>query len=181
MNSQPRIETERLSLRSFIPQDAARVRELAGDRRIADVTAHIPHPYPDGEAERWIALHPQAWRDGVAAIFALVRRADNELVGCASITGISNGGGEIGYWIGVNDWSRGYCTEAVRALVEFGFGTLGLKRLHSHHLVRNPASGRVLIKAGFSALGRRNTVCGYRRQCEPAEYYELLNAPTREP
>lgn len=175
MSQQPGLETRQLYLRPFSPADAHRVKDLAGDRRIADVTAHIPHPYPEGLAERWIATHSDLWAAGEAAIFAVARRADEQVIGCASITGIRDGEGEIGYWVGVEYWGQGYCTEAVRALAGFAFDTLGLKRLHSHHLVRNPASGRVLAKTGFSSIGRRDTLCGYRRQSEPAEFYELLN------
>ena len=57
---------------------------------------------------------------------------------------------ELGYWIGVPWWNRGYATEAGRALLDFGFGTLGLHRIMAHHMMRNPASGRVMQKLGMT-------------------------------
>ena len=60
---------------------------------------------------------------------------------------------ELGYWIGQEFWNRGYCTEACKAILEFGFEVLGLYKLTAHHLVRNPASGKVLQKIGMTKEG----------------------------
>ena len=60
---------------------------------------------------------------------------------------------EIGYWIGKPFWNNGYCTEAARAVVAYGFDVLGLERIFAHYLARNPASGRVLIKLGMQQEG----------------------------
>ena len=60
---------------------------------------------------------------------------------------------ELGYWIGVPYWGRGYATEAAGAMVGYGFNELGLNRIHARHLARNPASGRVLEKAGLTHEG----------------------------
>ena len=62
---------------------------------------------------------------------------------------------EIGYVLGIDRWGKGYATEAARAIVEFGFGTLRLHRLHAGYYTRNPASRRVLEKLGFREEGRR--------------------------
>jgi RimJ/RimL family protein N-acetyltransferase len=62
---------------------------------------------------------------------------------------------ELGYWIGKPFWGRGYATEAARALVQYGFDTLGLHRIYARHLTRNPASGRVLHKIGMTHEGYR--------------------------
>ena len=59
----------------------------------------------------------------------------------------------MGYWIGLPYWNNGYCTEAARAVVDFAFTDLGLHRIFAHHLVRNPASGRVMQKIGMRFEG----------------------------
>jgi RimJ/RimL family protein N-acetyltransferase len=67
---------------------------------------------------------------------------------------------EVGWWIGVPYWNRGYCTEAARALLGYGFETLDLNRIQGRHLARNPASGRVMIKIGMRYEGTmRQAVC----------------------
>jgi len=60
---------------------------------------------------------------------------------------------ELGYWIGVPYWSNGYCTEAARALVTYGFEELELDSVQARHLVENPASGRVMNKLGMRCEG----------------------------
>src|SRR5205085_888057 len=82
MSSQPTLETPRLILRPFVAADGPAVERLAGAREVADTTLTIPHPYPPGGGAAWIATHAKAWDAGVAATFAMVDRATNELVGC---------------------------------------------------------------------------------------------------
>ena len=60
---------------------------------------------------------------------------------------------EMGYWVGVPYWNRGYAAEAARALIAFGFEALELERIHAHYFIRNPASGRVMEKAGMTREG----------------------------
>jgi ribosomal-protein-alanine N-acetyltransferase len=171
---QPELKTERLRLRPFHLKDAGRVQHLAGDKRIADLTAHIPHPYPDGAAEEWIASHPAQWQSASGIIYAIVLESSQELIGAISITDIDHGQGELGYWVGVPYWGQGYCTEAARGLIRFAAGSGRQQRLHARHLSRNPASGRVPSKAGFVHCGQTVSVCGYQQKPEPTEHYEVL-------
>jgi RimJ/RimL family protein N-acetyltransferase len=60
---------------------------------------------------------------------------------------------ELGYWIGVPWWGKGYATEAARAVVRYGFDELGLHKIHAHYLTRNPASGKVLERVGMRREG----------------------------
>ena len=62
---------------------------------------------------------------------------------------------ELGYWLGREFWNQGYCTEAAIAMIEFGFESLGLRRIVSEHMARNPASGKVMEKAGMTREGLR--------------------------
>lgn len=151
----PTLKTARLVLRPFTAADAPRVQQLAGDHKVADTTATIPHPYPDGAAEQWIAGHGETFEKGKGVTFAVTLAKGGELLGAISLLGISrdHGRAEIGYWMGVPYWGKGYCTEAATAVVTYGFETLGLHRIMAHHLTRNPASGRVLAKIGMVREG----------------------------
>lgn len=155
MTSQPTLRTERLILRPFCPEDAAAVQRLAGARPVADTTANIPHPYPDGAAERWISTYSTRFAAGDAAIFAITLLPSGELIGAIGLQiGRQQACAELGYWVGVPYWNRGYCTEAGRAVVEYAFYTLGLHRVHATHSRRNLASGRVLQNIGMRYEGR---------------------------
>jgi RimJ/RimL family protein N-acetyltransferase len=152
---QPILTTERLLLRPLVEADAPRVRELAGDVEIARNTLDIPHPYPEGAAETWIASHPGLWRGGTEAVFAITLRDSVLLVGCVGLSAISarHRRADIGWWVGREYWNRGYCTEAARALLDLAFGPLELNRVYSSHYARNPASGRVMQKLGMKQEG----------------------------
>ncbi|MDQ6611894.1 MAG: GNAT family N-acetyltransferase, partial [Gemmatimonadota bacterium] len=68
---QPVIRTERLILRTPEARDAVQMQLLAADRRVAEMTLNIPHPYPDGAAEQWLQQRREASHDGTAATFAI--------------------------------------------------------------------------------------------------------------
>ena len=144
----------RLVLRPFVPGDAPDVRRLAGDPDVASTTATIPHPYPNGMAEAWIASHRARLVAGTDVVYAVTRPREDAgpiLIGAIGlILDPPDRGAEMGYWIGKPFWGRGYATEAARGIIDYGFGMLGLTRIHAHHMVRNPASGRVLEKAGMT-------------------------------
>lgn len=150
----PRLETERLILRPFDPADAKEVQRLAGDRAIADTTLNIPHPYVDGEAEKWISTHRPKFEAGEFATFALVLRDSGMLIGAMSLHFSQRfDRAELGYWIGRPYWNEGYCTEAGQAVLRYGFTEWKLNRIHANYLRRNAASGRVMQKLGMSREG----------------------------
>lgn len=105
---QPVLETDRLLLRPYVAADAADVQRLAGDRRIADTTANIPHPYPDGAAERWIAGLAPAFEEGSRVAFAVTLRGTGELAGTIDLHAVSreHARAELGYWIAVGTGAR---------------------------------------------------------------------------
>jgi RimJ/RimL family protein N-acetyltransferase len=152
---QPTLTTARLRLRPVTPADASDVQRYVGDRDVASTTLTIPHPYPDGAAEQWIATHGAAYADGVRASFAITERETGALVGAIGLhVESAHARGELGYWIGKPFWGRGYATEAARAVLRFGFETLGLNKIHAAVFIRNPASDRVIRKLGMQWEGR---------------------------
>lgn len=154
MEPQPTLRTERLSLRPFTLLDADDVQRLAGDVQVASTTLHVPHPYPDGAAEEWIASHAPGFAHRTNATFAITMEEDGSLVGAIGL-GIqpAHAKAELGYWIGVPYWGRRFATEAGRALIAFGFRDLVLNRIFASHMTRNPASGRVLEQIGMRREG----------------------------
>jgi RimJ/RimL family protein N-acetyltransferase len=157
----PTLTTLRLILRPFTLDDAPAVTELAGDFAIADTTATIPHPYEETMAVDWIRTHPGAFEHGASLTLAITLKADGGLVGAIGLHNIDRTHrlAEMGYWVGKPYWNQGYCTEAARAVIHYGFEALELNRIQARHLTRNPASGRVMQKAGmqFEGILRQST------------------------
>ena len=149
------LATPRLRLRPFREDDAADAARLAGDEAVWLTTIAIPHPYSTGQARQWIATLPARLAQGGEVVFAIVLREDDSLIGAVGLSSISaaHRRAELGYWVARSCWNRGYCTEAARAVLAYGFGRLGLERIHACHFAGNYASGRVLAKLGMRPEG----------------------------
>jgi RimJ/RimL family protein N-acetyltransferase len=178
----PRLTTERLLLRPFLAADATTVEQLAGVWEVAETTLNIPHPYPAGGAAAWIDSHAAAWEtDGRLTLAICVADAPRDVVGAISLAVVAeHARAELGYWVGADSWGRGYATEAGRAIVSFGFSTLGLNRIQARHFVRNPASGRVMQKLGMRLEGVLRQA--YRRwdRFEDVAMYAILASDSRQ-
>lgn len=153
MEQNQKIETERLILRPFNLDDAPEVQRQAGNRAVADTTLNIPYPYEEGMAEAWIGTHKERFEDGKGVIFAVTLKDSGILVGSIGITNKEHDRGEMGYWIGQPYWNKGYATEAAQAIITYGFEEFSLNKISATHLLRNPASGRVMEKAGMGYEG----------------------------
>lgn len=147
VRSIPVLETERLILRAPRRGDIKAIVRLVNDRRVAANTARIPHPYRTDDAERFIASVNQP--DGETA-FAIT--LEGALIGMCGVEPRESAA-EIGCWLGVPYWGRGYATEAVRAVIDYAFGVLDHDELQARARVTNPASRRVLEKCGFQWAG----------------------------
>jgi RimJ/RimL family protein N-acetyltransferase len=143
------LETKRLVLRAPRLEDAKTVAVLANDRRIAENTARIPHPYKLSDAEGFIAGANCA--DGEAVFLVTLR--GGIIMGVCGVSIPDNQPPELGYWLGAAHWGKGYTTEALHALIDYAFGAFEHTALHAGARVTNPASRRVLEKCGFQWTG----------------------------
>ena len=175
MNERPTIHTDRLLLRPFTLEDASRVQKLAGEKDIASTTLNIPHPYEDGMAQEWIGTHQDRYDKGESVVFAIVLNDHSTLIGAIGLEiSKDHDRAELGYWIGKPYWNKGYCTEAARALIQYGFDVLGLVRIHASHFGRNPASGRVMQNIGMIHEGSLRRHINKRGKLEDLEVYGIL-------
>jgi RimJ/RimL family protein N-acetyltransferase len=143
----PVLETKRLCLRAPRLGDAKTVATLANDRRIAENTARIPHPYKLSDAENFIT---RAGKPDEAVFLITLR--DRSVIGACGIV-LQEAGPELGYWLGVAHWGQGYATEALHAVIDYAFTDLAHESLQAGARVTNPASRRVLEKCGFQWTG----------------------------
>ena len=146
--STPVLETERLVLRAPRFEDAKAVVTLANDRRVAENTARIPHPYRQADADEWIT--------GVTAgackeTFLIT--LDGAPIGACGLDMRDAPTPELGYWLGAQYWGHGFATEAARAVIDYAFEHLEHDALQAGARVSNPASRRVLEKCGFQWTG----------------------------
>lgn len=154
MNAFPRLRTERLILRQFQAFDADTVQRLAGVKEVAAGTL-LPHPYALEAAAQWIAQQQESFAAGNAITFAIVLAEEEQLIGSIGMEiAREHELARLSYWLGTAYWNRGYCTEAVQAVLDYGFTRLSLHRIYAPHFHNNPASGRVLRKVGMTCEGR---------------------------
>jgi [ribosomal protein S5]-alanine N-acetyltransferase len=133
--------------------DASSLARNANNPRVA---AHLrdrfPHPYTDRDARDWIQIALS--RDPVRN-FAIA--AGDEVIGGIGfepLTDVHARSAELGYWLAEPYWGKGIATEAVRGVVRYAFQHTDLIRIFAHVFEGNPASVRVLEKAGFTCEGR---------------------------
>jgi RimJ/RimL family protein N-acetyltransferase len=159
LSERPDLTTERLLLRRPNDGDVDAIVNVVGDSQVARRLARVPHPYGPADAHFFLnEIVPVEWTWGITL------RGLDELLGTIGLTpdkGPENGEdtAELGYWLAPRHWGQGITTEAAKAVVSFGFATLGLPYLTSGYFEDNPASGRVLEKLGFVETGRLMRPC----------------------
>lgn len=142
------LETPRLLLREFLPEDAAGFFELNNDPEVLQYTGDDPFRDP-AEAAAFIATYDQYQRYGYGR-WTVLRKTDNAYLGfCGLRYSPELNETDLGFRIRRADWNRGYATEAARACVDHAFRELGLYRLVGRARRENAASIRVLEKLGF--------------------------------
>ena len=144
----PALESARLLLRPLALADAQHFTGLFdGDWDAVRQTGRMPYPPTEAAIQRWIAGHLGARNHA----FLLIRKEDHAVIGSGGFGGPAHVA-ELGYALGRAYWGRGYATEAVQAMLDHA-RLLRLRRLEAYSFVDNPASARVLEKAGFADLG----------------------------
>lgn len=151
----PVVETRRLALRSPQAQDVTRLAALANDLDIARMTLRMPHPFSVQDAEDFVLQ--VAGQDPERARTFLIEHEDHGPVGVLGLFEDGDLGPEVGYWIGRPYWGRGYATEALEAGMVWASREWRRRALTAGHFDDNPASGRVLQKAGFLYTGEVRT------------------------
>ena len=167
------LRTERLRLRYFRDSDAPAFVALAGDLAVSRMTSDIPHPLDEAAALPWLR------READEARFAIEYLG--RLVGGVGYFRRPSGAGELGFWLGRDQWGLGLATEAAQAVVAYGFETGRLPAFSSSHFLDNPASQRVLVKLGFMPCGESSIWCEARKSMVPTMEYWLSAASGAKP
>jgi RimJ/RimL family protein N-acetyltransferase len=149
--AQPVIETPRMLLRPLRSSDAGLLSHYASDRRVAEMTTSIPHPFPPGAAEALVARAMKPDRTEFAWAMDASDLGGSELLGVVTLDQLDRDQSEIGYWVAPAMWNTGFASEAVTALVHAN--PLDNTTIFASVFQDNPRSARVLTNAGFDYLG----------------------------
>jgi len=151
LDVRPAVATERLLLRGPVAADVAPITELANDLGVAGMTATMPYPYRQADAEAFVGsvarMNPRT-----DAVFAVEHR-EFGFIGMLGIHETEAGRRELGYWFGRPFWGRGYATEAVAGALRWVKSDWRKNVVWAGHFADNRASGQVLCKAGFLYTG----------------------------
>ena len=170
------LKTNRLTMRPLTVADAPALYQVVNDFDVVRMTSTWPWPvtmvYVEDRLKETAARDPE--RNTGLGIFA-----DGVLAGSMGghVEAHAGTGEEviwIGYMLGRNWWGLGLMTEALRALCPWLLERLGSLDIYGEHFFDNPASGHVMLKAGFVHNGAAPEVwCKARQEKLPGEQYVL--------
>jgi ribosomal-protein-alanine N-acetyltransferase len=151
----------------------ALVRHANNHKIWLNLTDRFPHPYTNADAHAWLTL--RAADKGNPHNFAIEFQGEAiGAIGLEFLSDVHRMTAAIGYWLGEARWGRGFATLAVKAVTDYAFATFELRRLQATVFQWNPASARVLEKAGYTFEGRlRNSIFKDNRICDALMYGKL--------
>lgn len=146
----PDIETQRLRLRRLTMRDAQDIFEYGSDPIVA---RHVLwSAYRNiGEARGYLRFMLRKYRMGEPASWGIELKQSGKIIGTIGFMWIQydNAAAEVGYSLSRAHWNKGIMTEALAALIDYGFSQLRLNRIEAQHETDNPASGAVMRKCGM--------------------------------
>jgi ribosomal-protein-alanine N-acetyltransferase len=142
--------TERLVLRKTAPADVERAIEIRSNHEVARNLASATFPPDIEKMTNWFAGHAEEWRAGTA--YRLAITLDGNLIGICDVFEVTDGQGEIGYWLDQAVWGRGFGLEAAERLIRFAVEDVGLTSLRAGCADDNVASAAILARLGFTRL-----------------------------
>jgi [ribosomal protein S5]-alanine N-acetyltransferase len=167
----PTLQTERLTLRPYSPADIPELLPLIGTREVAATTLRIAHPYTAQDANAFLHLT----NDPDKIWLAITLRSDGRQIGGIGLrVDQQHQHAELGYWLGVEYWGKGYASESGREMIRYGFQHLGMHRIFASHFKQNAASGRILQKLGMRHEGCQREHLLKWGQFVDSEFYGLL-------
>jgi RimJ/RimL family protein N-acetyltransferase len=151
IRTRPSLEAARLMLRPWRAADAPRLAELANDIDVTRMTGGMPHPYGLADAQAFLG-RIDAGDSEREPHFAVDVMGDG-LAGGIGFYALGGLGPEVGYWFGKPFWGHGYATEALKRVMRWAREEWHARCVVAGHFADNPASGVVLVKAGFLYTG----------------------------
>lgn len=136
----------------------------------------MPHPYGEAEGRKWIAHVQEDHATSRPRSFAITMKETDRLIGGAGLDGSSGDGSDepaLGYWLGQPYWGNGYAREAVAAVIDYGFRTLGFKTIRAYIDPSNARSQKVLLRCGLKKVGEIDLVQPTRHGARRAPLFRI--------
>ena len=147
MDQFPILKTKRLILDQIKPSDIPNIVAYAGNIKIVENTRSMPYPYHEEDAISWMHVANSGFKAKDNYMFAIRFSDTLSFIGGIGLTiDQENNRAELGYWLAEDFWNMGLTTEAVKAIIKFGFEELKLNKIFAVYLTSNEASGKVMIK-----------------------------------
>ncbi|MEQ8153271.1 MAG: GNAT family N-acetyltransferase [Clostridiaceae bacterium] len=149
------LETERLRLRKFKEEDAENMyNNWASDKEVARYLTWPAHSCVEA-SKQIIRMWMDDYKNKENYQWAIEMKEIGNIIGSISLLAVDNEreNCEIGYCIGRAFWNKGIVTEALSAVIDFGFNEIGFERMAAYHHIDNPASGRVMEKCDLKYEG----------------------------
>ena len=148
----PQLHTQRLHLRKIQVEDFPALVKYADNKKISDHIVNLPYPFREPDAAFRMAYVARGFKNKTHYSFAIILKEDQEFIGEISIHLTGKQGGQLGYWVAEPRWNQGIATEALGAVLSFGFEKLRLTKMEASHYLGNDASGKVLVKNGLQQI-----------------------------
>lgn len=173
----PTLFTPRLTLRPVRMSDAADLYEYSRDPEVARHVLWDAHRSIH-QTRAYIRYLLRQYRNAAPSTFAIALRDTGKVVGTIGFMWVQpeNRSAEVGYSLSRAFWNQGYMSEALRAVVDFGFGQLGLNRIEAQHECDNPASGHVMQNAGMRHEGTLRQRLYNKGRFVDVELYAIVRA-----
>ncbi len=158
----PVLYTDRLKLRKIEVDDVPLLIKYANNKKISDYVLNIPYPYQEHDAVFRISYVWQGFKNKARYVFAVILKENEEFIGEIGLHMDGNGKlAQLGYWVAEPMWNKGIATEAVNAVLKFGFEKLQMEKIFATCHADNPASGKVLEKNHMEAGQENGNVIQY--------------------
>ena len=154
LSNLPTIETERLLLRKITLNDANDMFDYASDPQVSEYTTWSTHSSIE-DSKNFLRSLNKMYKKRELVDWGIVHKAEQKFIGTCGYVGwsMTNSRAEIGYALSRKYWNQGYTSEAVNAIIEFGFREMMLNRIEAKCKVNNIASARVMEKVGMQLEG----------------------------
>ncbi len=158
--------TKRLILRPFNSGDIKDIQKNINNLNVTKWLLVVPYPYRMKDAKWWVDQCKKEYKNKKRNKynFGIELKKERKIIGGISLDHADKfqEKATVGYWLGEDYWKSGYGSEALNAILKFGFNKLKLRRIEAEVFAGNPSSGKLLEKFGAKLEGRRKKACRCR-------------------